>query len=70
MKCPGWKQGGCSNVVQYRLRWSYNGARRFPSEHDFCGPCAVQCEQWLRRLETERSTSVRLEWQPLLPRID
>ncbi len=62
--CRGWSYA-CGRPVQYRLTWSYDGARNYPSVHEMCGSCATQCEEWVARTERELLTDLRYDWVPL-----
>lgn len=63
--CPGWKYA-CGLPAVYRVSWSWDGARNYPSEHDLCGSCATACEEWVAFTEQAYLTDARFEWRPLM----
>lgn len=63
--CRGWSEQ-CGAPATYWLKWSYEGARQFPSVHPMCARCATKAEGWIRHLAEERMTDLQYDWRPLI----
>lgn len=62
--CRGFKHP-CGMPVKYRVSWSYDGARKYPSSYDLCGSCAEQAETFVGLLELRYHTDTGFSWVPI-----
>lgn len=64
-QCRGWRDK-CGAPVRYWMKWSYDGAREYPTEVRLCVWCAILAEEFVIALERERMTDCELAWGPII----